>query len=100
MEKEPVRKMSRYEKIKEQIAKLQKEKQGIENRQRAIKRQTQLRRLIGIGALTLKHLNLPEEMEPKEFEVFIQQVVVVPKQVVNDLKCAQVLPPMVHSCPQ
>ena len=77
-EQEPPKKVSRYEKIKEQIAKLQKEKQGIENRRRAEERQARRRRLIEIGDLTLQHLNLPQEIEPKAFAVLLQQLVPTP----------------------
>jgi cell division protein FtsB len=59
--------MSRYDKIKEQIAKLQKEKQGIENRRRAEERRLRTRRLTEIGALTLSHFNLTTEISDADF---------------------------------
>ncbi len=68
----------RRNKIEEQIKALQAKEKEKERRERT-------RRLIQIGAIACKYLNCPDDIEPKDFEARMKQVVEVP-EVKNMLK--------------
>ncbi len=71
----PVEKGSRLEKIEQRIAQLEAQKKAILTREKAKERKARTRRLIQIGAIACKYLNLPDEIEPRDFEQVMKKVV-------------------------
>jgi len=63
----------RLENIRERMAKMKKQEQGILARAKEKERKARTRRLIENGALAEKYLNC-EEMEPAEFEKVLKGV--------------------------
>ena len=68
-------KKSRLERIEERINQLERQKKAIQARENAKKRKARPRRLIQIGAITIKYLNCPNDIEPHEFEGHIKRLI-------------------------
>ncbi len=68
---------SRLAKIEQRIAQLEAQKKAILAREKEKERKVRTRRLIQIGALSLKYLKLPDEIEPADYEKVMQRVLVV-----------------------
>jgi hypothetical protein len=70
-------KRSRLESIEQRIKHLENQKKALQNRENQKRRKARTRQLIQIGALTLKYLNLPKDIEPADFEQVMKRVVAV-----------------------
>jgi hypothetical protein len=68
-------KLNRLEKLARKKAQLENQIRAIHARENEKARRERTRRLIQIGALALKSLNLPDSIEPAAFEQVMQRVV-------------------------
>jgi hypothetical protein len=71
----PNGKGSRLEKLEQRISQLEAQKKAILAREKEKARKERTRRLIQIGALSLKYYGLPDEITPQEYERFARRVV-------------------------
>lgn len=63
---------SRLERIGERIDQLERQKKAIQARENEKKRKERTRRLIQIGAIAIKYLDCPNDIEPEDFETVIK----------------------------
>jgi hypothetical protein len=66
---------SRLEKLEQRISQLEAQKKAILAREKDKARKERTRRLIQIGAISLKYYGLPDEITPQEYEQFARRVV-------------------------
>lgn len=69
------KKISSMERIEQRINKLERQKRAIQARENQQKRKARTRRLIQIGAIAVKYLGCPKDIEPEEFEKLIKSLV-------------------------
>lgn len=75
LESAPNGKGSRLEKIEQRIAQLEAQKKAILAREKEKIRKERTRRLIQIGAISLKYFGLPDEITPAEYEQVARRIV-------------------------
>lgn len=69
----PPERESRLERITRRIAELERQRRKLQALANRKERKARTRRLIQIGAITVKYLNLPDSIEPVEFEQEIRK---------------------------
>ena len=69
----PPERESRLERITRRIAELERQRRKLQAQSNRRERKARTRRLIQIGAITVKYLNLPDSIEPVEFEQEIRK---------------------------
>jgi hypothetical protein len=75
LESAPNGKGSRLEKIEQRIAQLEAQKKAILAREKEKTRRERTRRLIQIGAISLKYFGLPDEITPAAYEQVARRIV-------------------------
>jgi phage shock protein A len=70
---EEVKGRTRLERLQQRITELERQRKALQARENAKQRKARARRLIQIGALTLKYFNISYEIEPGEFEALLRK---------------------------
>lgn len=72
----PTQKKTRLERLEQRISQLEKQKKAIQAREKEKRRKERTRRLIQIGALAIKYLDCPNDIEPEKFEEKIKSLII------------------------
>lgn len=68
-------KISRKERLEQRRNQLERQIKAIDTKEKEKERKERTRRLIQIGAISLKYLGLPDEISPEDFEKVIERFV-------------------------